>query len=184
MKRLPITLIPFGRYFICKMIEQLDAGVIFKNLNPLLERINSPDRFVGRSSRGESAFWKVREGPFDAVEAEAVINHGDSIVLCSPGAGKHHLATIAVASPFVEHKHPDKFRIVYDLLRRAIGQKILDRDRNADTVRSRLRRKTRAKTQSWTTGNISSPDLDCEIARTLDENLGHIHDRSLRNGQT
>src|ERR1700733_12225718 len=121
MKRLPITLIPFGRYFICKMIEQLAAGVIFKNLNPLLKRINPPDRFVGRWSRGESAFCEVREGPFNAIEAETVINHGDCIVLCSTGAREHHLTTIAVASPFVEHKHADKFRIVYDLLRWAIG---------------------------------------------------------------
>src|ERR1700733_3168624 len=121
MQRHPITLIPFGRYFICKTIEQLDAGVIFKNLNPLLKRINSPDRFVGRWSRGESTFWEVRKRPFDAVEAEAIINHGYSVVLCSTGARKHHLAAVAVASPFVEHKHPDKFRIVYDLLRWAIG---------------------------------------------------------------
>src|ERR1700689_4167403 len=121
MKRLPITLIPFGGYFICKVIEQLNARVIFKNLNPLFKSINSPDRFVGRGSRGESAFGDIREGPFDAIEAEAVIDHGDTIILCSTGACKHHLATIAVASPFVEHKHSNKFRTVYDLLRRAIG---------------------------------------------------------------
>src|SRR5580658_4553391 len=102
MQRLPIALIPFEGNFVCKMIEQLDGGVIFKNLNPLLKRINSPDRFVGRCSRGESTFWEVWEGPFDAVEAEAVINHNDGIVLCSFGACIHHLAAIAVTSRFVE----------------------------------------------------------------------------------
>src|ERR1700691_1336635 len=183
MKRLAITLIPFGRYFIGKTIEQLDGGVIFKNLNPLLKRINSPDRFIGRRSRGESTFGEVRKGPFDAVEAEAGINHDERIVLCSTGACKHNLATIAVASPFVEHKHRDKFRIIYDFLRWEIGQKTLDLDRNADTVWSRLRRKTRAKTRSWTTGNIHSPDLNCEIFGMLDENLGDIHDRAFRNRQ-
>lgn len=163
------------------MIKQLHAGATFNNVDPTLKRVYSPDRFVSGWSRGEPTSWEVREAPFDAVETVAVIDHGGRIVLCSVGAREHDLATIAIARPFVENKHRDKFSVVYDPVESAIRQKTLNCEGNADTIWPHLRRKSRAETRSWTTGNISSPDLDREIVSALDEKFGHVHDSASTN---
>src|SRR5277367_6097644 len=190
-QRVGVTVIPLRRNLPIDFLE----GRLLNPLHtrdPPLERLHSAHALIHAVPRIQPAQRRIRKIPFRRVKTESVVNHPRAITRSLPSprsqlshtpsrtgaravarsvrlAKKYRLPPVGVASPFVEHQHPAKFRDVGHLAQLFIRKKIVHRH-----VRQ-ISRIARTKLLARLAWGAPAPQLNYQILGVGDQLRPHLH---------